>query len=176
MIAPELAERIKKIKLLIVDNDGVMTDGRIVYGDYGDELKFFDVQDGFGLVLLRRAGIPTVMISGKKCRINQRRAKEISIDKVYQNVFDKLKAFDKVLRKYRVGAHEVCAVADDLVDLPILKRAGVAVAVQNAVDEVREAAHYVTAKRGGRGALREVCDLILKTQGSWTKVTQKYYQ
>ncbi|MEI8345717.1 MAG: HAD hydrolase family protein, partial [Candidatus Omnitrophota bacterium] len=159
----DLNIRIQKIKLVIVDNDGVLTDGRIIFGDYGDELKLFDVQDGFGLILLRRAGLTTVMISGKKSRINRRRGKEIQINKVYQNVFDKREAFERVLKKFKVRPEEICCIGDDLIDLPILRRVGLACAVSNAVEEVRTAAHYVTSRHGGRGAVREVADMILKT-------------
>ena len=171
----DLGGRIQKIKLLIVDNDGVLTDGRIVLGDYGDELKFFDVQDGFGLVLARRAGLNTVIMSGKKSRINHRRAKELNINLIIQNAFDKLKAFEKVLKKFKVSAEEVCYIGDDLIDLPVLRRVGFAVAVPNGVEEVRQAAHYITQKSGGRGAVREVVDMILKTQGSWAKATERYF-
>ena len=170
----EFQARLQKIKLLIVDNDGVLTDGRIVLGDYGDELKFFDVQDGFGLVLLRRAGLNTIIISGKKSRINHRRAKELLVSQIIQNAFDKLKAFEKVLKKFKVSPEEVCYIGDDLIDLPVMKRVGLSVAVANAVPEVRQAAHYRTEKSGGRGAVREVTDMILKGQGLWDKVTEKY--
>ena len=175
VIVADLQERIKKIKLVIVVNDGVLTDGRIVLGDYGDELKFFDVQDGFGLVLLRRAGLNTVIISGKKSRINHRRAKELMVSKIIQNAFDKLKAFQKVIKKFKVTPEEVCYVGDDLIDLPVMKRVGLAVAVPNAVEEIKEIAHHVTRRSGGRGAVREVSDLILKGQGLWARVTEKYF-
>ena len=173
---PHFHDRIKKIKLVMFDNDGVLTDGRIVYGDYGDELKFFDVQDGFGMVLLRRAGLKTAILSGKKSRVNPRRVKELGVDKLYQNVLDKLKGFEKALKKFNVRAEEVCYVGDDLVDLPVLKRVGFAVAPVNAVDEVKKAVHHCTEKPGGRGAAREVADLILKGQGKWTEVTEKYFR
>ena len=176
MSTDDLKDRLLKIKLLILDIDGVLTDGRIIYGDHGDELKFFDVQDGFGLAMLRRAGIPTVVISAKKSRVNQRRAKELRLAKVYQNVRDKLKAFEKVVKKMKLKHEEICFVGDDLMDLPILSRVGFAVAVLNAVEDVQEAAHYVTLKKGGRGAVREVADLILKTQGKWPAVTERYFQ
>ena len=172
----DLNERIQKIKLVMVDNDGVLTDGRIVYGDYGDELKFFDVQDGFGMVLLRRAGLITVMISAKKSRVNLRRRKELLINKIYQNAFDKLAVFEKAIKKFKVKAQEVCYIGDDLIDLPVLTRVGFAVAVSNAVEEVKKAAHYCTQKSGGRGAVREVVDLILKSQGRWTEVTERYFR
>ena len=176
MIAENLEEeRIQKIKLVMVDNDGVLTDGRIVYGDYGDELKFFDVQDGFGMVLLRRAGLRTVILSARKSRINKRRSKELMVDKIYQNAFDKLVIFQKVLKKFKVKPEEVCYVGDDLIDLPVLTRVGFAVTVPNAVDEVKKIAHYCTQKAGGCGAVREVADLILKGQGRWSEVTARYF-
>ncbi len=171
-----LSDRIANIKLVIVDNDGVMTDGRIIYGDYGDELKFFDVQDGFGITLLKRAGIKIVMISGKKSRINKRRAKELQFDEIFQNAFDKLKVYEKMLKKYKLAAGEVCYVGDDLIDIPPMKRVGLAVAVHNAVPDVKSIAHVVTERSGGRGAVREVVDLILKSQGKWAQVTEKYFR
>lgn len=176
MISDDLKERILKIKLLIMDVDGVLTDGRIVYGDHGDELKFFDVQDGFGLVMLRRAGIVTVVISANKSRVNQRRSKELHISKIYQNVKDKLKMFEKVAKKFKVSHEEVCYIGDDLIDAPVLARVGFAVAVPNAVEAVKEIVHYVTTRPGGRGAVREVSDLILKTQLKWINVTERYFQ
>ena len=172
----DLKARIQKIKLVLVDNDGVMTDGRIVFGDYGDELKFFDVQDGHGMAMLRRAGIVTLMVSGRKCRINSRRAKEMKIVKLYQNVHDKLEVFGKILKQFKVGPEEVCCIADDLIDIPILSRVGLAAAVPNAVAEVKQAAHVVTEKSGGRGAVRELADVILKTQGKWAEVTERYFR
>jgi 3-deoxy-D-manno-octulosonate 8-phosphate phosphatase (KDO 8-P phosphatase) len=176
MTAEEIKEKALKIKLLIVDVDGVLTDGRIVHGNYGDELKFFDVQDGLGLALLSRAGFKTVVITAKKSPINHRRAKEIRITKLYQNVDDKLKVYEKLLRKFKLQHEEVCYVADDLVDLPVFTRVGLAVAVKNAVEEVKARAHYLTAKGGGRGAVREVTDMLLKHQNKWNEVTEKYFR
>jgi 3-deoxy-D-manno-octulosonate 8-phosphate phosphatase (KDO 8-P phosphatase) len=176
MTDTELREKALKIKLLIVDVDGVLTDGRIVHGNYGDELKFFDVQDGLGLALLARAGLKTVVITAKRSPINHRRAREIRITKLYQNVDDKLKVYEKVLRKFRLSHDEVCYVADDLVDLPVFTRVGLAVAVKNAVGDVKARAHYITERRGGRGAVREVTDMLLKQQGKWDEVTGKYFK
>ena len=169
-------ERLRKIKLVIADIDGVLTDGTIVYGDHGDEIKFFDVQDGFGMVLLHRAGLKTVIISARKSRINVRRAKEMRVTKLYQNAFDKLKVFSEVLKKFKVTPEEVCFIGDDLIDLPILKRVGFSVAVQNAVPDVKSHVHWVTEKSGGRGAVRELSDFLLKSQGRWAEVTARYFQ
>ena len=176
MPAPDLAQRIQKVKLVIVDIDGVLTDGRIVLGDYGDELKFFDVQDGFGLVMLRRAGLLVIIMSGKKSKINHRRAKELQVNKIFQNVHDKLKLFEQLVQKYKIQPEEICYIGDDLIDLPVMTRVGVAVAVANSVEEVKKAAHYVTQKYGGRGAVREAADLLLKGLGRWAEVTERYFR
>lgn len=174
ILSEDLKSKILKIKLLLLDVDGVLSDGRIIYGNYGDELKFFDVQDGLGLVLLSRAGLKTVIVSSRKSRINQKRASELKVDKLYQRVDDKLKVFEKVMRKYHLAAEEICYIADDLIDIPVLKRAGFSVAVANAVEETKGYAHYVTAKTGGRGAVRELSDLILKTQDKWQEIMKPY--
>ena len=173
-IAENLRERLSKIKIVLIDIDGVLTDGRIVYGDYGDELKFFDVQDGFGMGLLRRAGFPIIIISGKQSRINNRRAKELGVTRLYQKVEDKLKVYEKVCRKYRAAPEESLYIGDDIIDLPVLKRAGFAAVPANSVPDVREVAHYVTERSGGHGAVREVIDLLLKAQGKWNEVTARY--
>lgn len=173
-VSEAVTARAAKIKYLILDVDGVLTDGRVVLGNYGDELKFFDIHDGHGVVMLGRAGIKTLIVSGRKSRINVKRAKEMRVVKVYQDAHDKLKVFEKIVKKFRVIPEEICYVGDDLIDLPVLSRAGFAVAVPNAVEEVRKAAHYVTQKSGGRGAVREVTDLLLKAQGRWEEQTARY--
>ena len=169
-------DKASRIKVLIVDIDGVMTDGRIIYSIYGDELKFFDVQDGFGITLLRRAGIKSLIITAKKSKIVKMRARDLKVAKAYQGHIDKIKPFNHALRKFKVIPEEVCFIGDDLIDIPVLKRVGLAVAVPNAVEEVIENAHYVTSKTGGRGAVREVCDLILKSQNKWDLATSKYFK
>ena len=169
-------EKAKRVKLLIIDIDGVMTDGHIIYSIYGDELKFFDVQDGFGITLLNRAGIKSVIITAKKSRIVKLRARDMKVAKAYQGHHDKLAPFKHAIRKFRVSPEEVCFVGDDLLDLPILKRVGFAVAVANAVDEVKKHSHHVTERAGGHGAVREICDLIIKSQGKWDLATSKYFK
>ena len=176
MLHEAIRARAAKVRLVIFDVDGVMTDGRIIYGDHGDELKHYDVQDGFGVTLLSRAGFRTAMITAKKSRVNERRAKLLHVEKLYQDAKDKLKVFEKALKKFKVAAEEVCYVGDDLIDIPVMSRVGFAVAVQNAVVETKDKAHYVTERAGGRGAVREVCDLLLKTQGKWNDVTQRYFR
>lgn len=169
-------ERAARVKILVLDIDGVMTDGRIIYSIYGDELKFFDVQDGFGITLLNKAGIKSVIVTAKKSRIVKLRARDMRVAKAYQGHHDKLVPFAKLLRKFRVKPEEVCFIGDDLIDVPVLKRVGFAVSVPNAVEEVRQSAHYVTHRPGGRGAVRELCDMILKAQGKWESVTQRYFK
>ena len=176
MIPPEIIEKAKRVKVFIVDIDGVMTDGRIIYSGYGDELRFFDVQDGFGITLLNRAGIVTIVVTAGKSKIVKHRARDLKVTSTYHGFMDKIDAFNDLLKRFKVTPEEVCFIGDDLIDMPILKRAGFAVAVSNAVDEVKENAHHITANKGGRGAVREICDLILKSQNKWDSVTSKYFQ
>jgi len=171
---PQILEKAKKIKLLVLDLDGVLTDGKIYYGNYGDELKAFDVKDGFGIILLKRAKIETVIITAKKSKVAKLRARDIGIKLVYENS-SKLKVFGKLLRKFGVAKEEVCYIGDDLIDIPALKSSGLSVAVPQAVYEVKSIAAYTTKANAGSGAVREVCDLILQAQGKWAEVTRKYF-
>ena len=174
MINQDILDRAKRIKILVVDIDGVMTDGRVVYGIYGDELKFFDVQDGFGITLLDRAGIKTVIITAKKSRIVKMRAKDLKVAKVYQGFIDKLIPFEDILKIFKITPESICFIGDDLIDIPVLKRVGFAVAVPNAVEQVKQCVHLITQNSGGRGAVREICDLILKAQNKWDLAASKY--
>lgn len=171
-----IKEKAKKIKLLIMDVDGVLTDGRIIYTNSGDQLKFFDVTDGMGLSLFSRAGLKSAILTAKESKIVSERAKEMHIDKVYQNALRKGEVFQKILDDFNVKAYEVCFIGDDVVDIPVLKKAGLALSVPNAVDEVKKRAHYVTKKEGGRGAVREIIDMILKAQGKWDKLMERYIE
>lgn len=173
---PEYSERARRVKALIVDIDGVMTDGRIIYSVYGDELKFFDVQDGLGITLINRAGIKSFIITAKKSRIVKMRAKDLKIAKTYHGYPDKLIPFNDIMRRFKLAAEEICFVGDDLIDIPVLKRVGFAVCVPNAIDDVKRCAHYITTRPGGRGAVREVCDILLKTQLKWDGVTARYFK
>jgi len=169
-------EKAKKIKLLILDVDGVMTDGRIIYDNFGDELKFFDVHDGMALALWKFAGLKLVIMSAKGSRIVKRRARECSADGLYMKMWDKAKGYEKIVKRFRVKDEEVAAMGDDLLDIPVLKRAGLGTAVANAAEETKQSADYVTKKLGGRGAVREVIELILKSQGKWQEVAGKYFK
>lgn len=168
-----IEERAKKIKLLILDVDGVLTDSRIIYDNFGDEIKCFNVYDGFGMTLLWRAKIPAVIITAKKTKVVMRRAKDMRIKKVYCD-HRKLPVYEKVLKKFNVRDEEVCFIGDDLIDLPIIKRVGLAIAPPEAVEEVKRSAHYVTTKQGGKGAVREVVELILKSQNLWNETISQY--
>ncbi len=174
MMPHRLIEKILKIKLLILDVDGILTDGRIIYDSRGHQLKFFDVQDGFGIHLLRLAGVESAIITAKRSKVVTRRAKDFKVKYIYQDCINKIKPFEDVSKKLNLQPDEVCFIGDDLIDIPVLKRVGFAASVPNAVDEVKEVAHYVTRREGGRGAVREVCDLIIKAQGKWDRVTSHF--
>lgn len=170
MIDPALEARLKRVRLIATDLDGVLTDGTIFYGDHGDEIKGFHIQDGQGLALAKRAKIRTAIITGRKSRVNERRARDLKIDQLAQNCHDKGRMFAKIAAKYGLSTEDAVYIGDDVLDLPALRKAGLAVAVQNAVEEVKEVSHYVTLRSGGQGAVREVIDMILKAQGIWTAV------
>ncbi len=171
----DITERAKKIKLLLLDVDGVLTDGKIIIGNYGDEIKNFDVKDGLGVVLLRKAGLRSAIITARNSRIVKIRAGHLGIDKIYENHY-KIKSLRNIKRRFRVKEEEICFVGDDLIDISILKRVGFAVTVPNAIKETKDVAHYITQSPGGRGAVREVCEIILKAQGKWEKVTKRYFE
>ncbi|HZV80996.1 MAG TPA: HAD-IIIA family hydrolase [Geobacteraceae bacterium] len=168
-------ERLKKIKLLLLDVDGVMTDGRIIFDSNGVESKFFNVKDGHGIKMLQRSGVEVGIISGRASMVVTNRAKELGIDIVFQKAIDKLTPFLAILSDTGLKEEQVAFVGDDVIDIPVLKRVGFAVAPPDAVAEVLPHVHFVTAKGGGWGAVREVCDLIMKAQGSWGEVTARYF-
>jgi len=171
----DMHERAGKIRLLLLDVDGVLTDGRIIIGNYGDEIKNFNVNDGLGILLLKRTKIKCAIITAKLSRIVKIRAKHLRIDHVYENHY-KIKSLRDIKRRFRVKEEEICFVGDDLIDIPILKRVGFAVCVPNAVTDAKNASHYITHAPGGHGAVREVCEIILKSQGKWDEVTRRYFE
>jgi len=172
----EITKRAKKIKLLVLDVDGVLTDGRFVYGNHGEETKNFDVNDGLGIYLIRRSGIKCVILTAKASRSVTKRAKELKIDKVYHNFHYKIEALETIKKNFKVDNDEICFVGDDVIDIPVLKRVGLAVCPPNAVDDVKPFVNFITGKKGGRGAVREVCDFLMKAQGTWDKVTSQYFE
>lgn len=171
---PFPTDRAGKIKALVLDVDGVLTDGRIIYDEWGDELKHFDVQDGAGLAFWRRAGLRSAIITARNSRLVKRRAKELQVDFLAQKALVKLPVFERLLTRWRLTTEQVCVMGDDLMELPLLRRAGLAVAVPNAVDEVKAVCHYVTTRPGGRGAVREVIEALLKANGLWADITRRY--
>jgi 3-deoxy-D-manno-octulosonate 8-phosphate phosphatase (KDO 8-P phosphatase) len=177
-VAPEVLARARKIKLFLMDVDGTLTDGSVnlisLPNDGGvAEMKGFDAQDGAGLKLAHIMGIRTGFITGRKSPAVSQRAHELDVDFVYLGQATKMAAFNECLQKAAVGEDEVAYMGDDLPDMPLAKRAGLAVAVANAVPELKAICHYVTNKRGGNGSAREVVELILKAQGRWEEAVPR---
>ena len=170
----EILEKAKKVKLLLLDVDGVLTDGKIVYDSKGRDLKFFDVHDGLGVYMLKKAGIPTILITAKGSSAIRPRARDMKVEEIFENVPFKSLVLDKILKKYKVSNEEICFVGDDLVDLGLMKKVGLSVAVFNASLEIKACADYVTLKEGGKGAVREVAELILKSKGLWDDLVKEY--
>jgi 3-deoxy-D-manno-octulosonate 8-phosphate phosphatase (KDO 8-P phosphatase) len=164
-VSVDALERARAVRLAIFDVDGVMTDGTIFIGPQGESFKAFNILDGHGVKMLQSAGVATAIISGRASEAVAWRAKELAIAHVLQGVSNKVAEFEKLLAKLDVGAESCAFVGDDLPDLPVMQRCGFAVAVANASDGVKAAAHYVTRASGGRGAVREFCELVLRAQG-----------
>jgi 3-deoxy-D-manno-octulosonate 8-phosphate phosphatase, YrbI family len=167
--------RLKKIRLLLLDVDGVMTDGRIIFDSNGVESKFFNVKDGHGIKMLQRAGIEVGIISGRESKVVANRATELGIERVFQKATDKLSPYLRILADTGFSDDEVAFVGDDLIDIPVLKRVGFAAAPADAVAEVLPFAHFVTRNPGGFGAVREISDMLLKAQGTWDELTARYF-
>lgn len=170
----ELKETARRIKLLMLDVDGVLTDGRIIYDSRGHDMKFFDVHDGMGVYLLKKADIPTILITAKGSKAIRPRAKDMRCDAVFEDVSPKSSILDRVLKKYKVNLEEICFVGDDLVDLCLMRRVGFPVAVFNACPDIKQNASYITLREGGRGAVREVAELILKAKNKWQEMVGLY--
>lgn len=162
--------RLQSIRCLLLDVDGVLTDGKLYFDAQGREGKVFDVQDGHGLALARRAGLLVGFITGRPTTATKRRARELHVDILVQGPIDKGQAVARIQKRYRLRTEELCFVGDDLLDLPALTRVGWAVAVANAVPEVKRAADYVTRRAGGQGAVREVVEKLLKARGVWPRL------
>jgi 3-deoxy-D-manno-octulosonate 8-phosphate phosphatase (KDO 8-P phosphatase) len=170
----EIRQRAARIKLLLMDCDGVLTDGRIELLENGDESKTFHTRDGHGIVLMHRAGLHTGIISGRSSTLVERRARELGMKHVRQGTWDKIKDYVELIAEAGVEDTEVAFIGDDVTDIPLMQRAGFAGAVADAVPETLAAAHYVTKLPGGFGAVREVCELILKAQGHWDDLMKRY--
>ena len=158
-------ECLKKIKVLIVDVDGVLTDGGIIIDSNGVETKRFDVQDGLGLIVWKKAGFKSAIISARQSAVVAHRANDLQIDKFFVGVYPKINAYESLLKEWNVKDEEVCFIGDDIPDLGVLKRVGFSATVDNAVFEIKSIVDYVSPKKGGDGAVREIIEIILKAQG-----------
>lgn len=166
-------DKAKDIKLVILDVDGVMTDGRIVIDDNGVESRNFDIKDGMGVVVLMMSGVEVAIITSKKSGAVRHRAEELKIKRFYEGIKKKTEPYEEILKEMNITDAQVAYVGDDLVDLSMMKRVGLPIAVGDAVEDVKNHAAYVTVARGGYGAVREAAEMILKAQGKWDKILSK---
>ncbi len=167
----EIVNKAKYIKLLILDVDGVLTDGSIILDNTGNELKMFHVRDGHAIKMLKKVGIKVALISGRKSHVVERRAEELGIIEVHQGIFKKSAVYESLLQKYKCNDAETAFMGDDIVDIELLKRAGLSAVPADADEGVKKWAAFISTKKGGRGAVREFIELILKSSGLWDKVS-----
>lgn len=165
---------LQSIKMLILDVDGVLTNGEIILDDRGVQAKIFNVHDGAGIRYLIQSGIRVALVTGRNSRAVKHRAKELGVTDVYQGVKDKTRVFKKIKQRHHLKDSEICCAGDDLLDIPLMKRVGYAVAVKNARPEVKRYADYITRQSGGEGAVREMAEKILKAQKKWAKILKRY--
>jgi 3-deoxy-D-manno-octulosonate 8-phosphate phosphatase (KDO 8-P phosphatase) len=173
-LAPDALARARRVRLVIFDVDGVLTDGKLWYTPEGEELKAFHAFDGHGVKLLLMAGLETGIISGRDSPAVAQRAKELGIEHLMQGVENKHAAFDRMLRRAKLKRAATAYMGDDLVDLPVLTRCGFACAPHEAPEDVRRRAHYIASANAGQGAAREVCEFILEAQGKLGPVLRRY--
>lgn len=166
----------RRVKLLLLDVDGVLTDGSIIYDSNGQEIKVFNVRDGASIKWLERAGIEVAILSGRNSAPVLVRAKELGIEKVVQSALDKLSAFEKLVQENNYALDEIAFIGDDLHDLAVLKRVGFSTCPKDAVREVKKEVDYVCKASGGKGAVREVAEIILKAQKKWKEIAKRYYK
>jgi 3-deoxy-D-manno-octulosonate 8-phosphate phosphatase (KDO 8-P phosphatase) len=167
-------ERLKKIRCLLMDVDGVLTDGKLHFTSDGQEFKTFDVQDGHGMAMANRAGLLLGLVSGRPSKATEKRATDLGLKIVKQAGVNKMEMVEEIKQEHNLRDEEIAFIGDELVDLPVLRRAGFAVAVPNAVEEVKAVAHYTTKRHGGDGAVREVIEMILKSRGLWEAAVAQY--
>ncbi len=166
-IPEHIANKAKKIKLLILDVDGVMTNNMLIYSDDGIESKAFNTRDGHGMVLLQKSGIEIGIITGRKSQLVRNRMKDLKVKHVYQGVPDKLPTFLQLVDNLELSFDEIAYIGDDILDLPILMRIGLAVTPANGDDEVKSRVDYTSPYKGGEGCVREVCEIIMRSQDRW---------
>ncbi len=174
MTKTEILKRARRVRAIVADVDGVLTDGGILYGQGGVELKRFHSRDGLAVILARRAGLLVFFVSGRSSAALARRSRELGVDRLWQRAGDKGRILGILCDRYDLHPEELCCIGDDLPDLPLLSRAGLGVAVPGAPEDVRRAACFATVARGGEGALREVVELILRAQGKWRDALRAY--
>ena len=170
----DIKEKILPIKALIMDVDGVLTDGRIIIDSNGVESKQFDVRDGHGLKMLGRSGVSLALLTGRRSSVVSHRAVELGIGIVFQRCRDKLKAYCQIRERLGLDDHEIAYIGDDVVDIPVLLKVGFAVTVADADPELIPVVDWQSSRPGGRGAVRELCRLIMQVQGSWDKAMARY--
>ena len=166
----------QKIKLIIFDVDGVLTEGHIIFGQDGEALKAFHCQDGMGISLAHKAGLKTAIITGRESQIVHRRATELKIGDIHQGANDKVTALHSLMEKHSLTLEQIAYVGDDINDLPVMVQVGLPCAVANAVAEVKAVAKYISAQQGGNGAVRDIIEYILKSQDAWDKIIAEYMQ
>ncbi len=169
-----LSEKLKTIALVVLDVDGVLTDGKIIIDDLGNESKHFHVRDGHGLKLLMRGGVDVALLTGRTSEVVNHRARDLGITIVRQGVKDKAQVLSEMLAEKNISRDRVAYVGDDIVDVPAFRMVGFSAAVADAPGYVKAHADYITEKKGGDGAVREICEMILKAQGTWGAVTERY--
>jgi 3-deoxy-D-manno-octulosonate 8-phosphate phosphatase (KDO 8-P phosphatase) len=167
-------DKLKGIKILMLDVDGVMTDGRIIMDSDGREMKNFDVRDGHGLKMIQRYGIEIVILTGRTSQVVEHRARDLGITEVYQGALNKKEVFQQILNKHHIGPEVVAYMGDDIVDIPVLKQVGFSASVADALEIVKQCVDCITVQPGGRGAVREICELILQAQGNWPELAARY--
>jgi 3-deoxy-D-manno-octulosonate 8-phosphate phosphatase (KDO 8-P phosphatase) len=174
-VTDDVRSRAAKVSFILMDVDGVMTDGRVFMFSDGHDARNFDIHDGHGIRMAQHVGIEFGIISGRESEIVTARARSLGIEEIHQRVLRKGELLDEILERRGQPADTICFIGDDLIDLPVMRRVGLAVAPASARPEVREAAHYVTESEGGRGAVRDLIDLVLRARGDWDTVTERYF-
>lgn len=170
----DIRERASRIRLVIFDVDGVLTDGSLYLGDDGLEYKAFNSRDGHGMVMLQHSGVRLAVITGRTSNVVQMRMESLGISDVFQGYREKLPAYEELKQRLSLADETIAYVGDDVVDLPVMRRVGLAVAVADAQPQVRDLAHWCTAAPGGRGAAREVCEMIMEAQGTFEPMMSRY--
>jgi len=170
----DILDKAAKIKLLVFDVDGVLTDGRLIVGDDGQEYKSFFSKDGLGIKMLLKTGVEVAVITARTSNVVIHRMKNLGIDRIYQGQLKKLPAFENILKELNLTAEEAAYVGDDVIDLPVMLRAGLAITVQDAHPLAKQHAHWQTPQAGGRGAARDVCELIMQAQGTLEAQFEQY--